>query len=292
MKPYLNNILTTDSVNRDIDYYKYFKTQLDKFALSTDVEIQNKLTRDLMVKYADMSNSLEEKNRLLTKYNVELEEMVEEKVEDISDLQMATIYSLVKLSESRDDDTGAHIERTATLCKVLAELLREKQMYKNIIDDKFVENIHKASPLHDIGKVGIPDSILLKPGKLTKEEFDIMKTHVNIGYNTLKEVRDKFPNNLFLEMGMDIIKYHHEKWDGSGYPNGVSGRDISLAGRIMAIVDVYDALRSKRVYKEAFTHEISCNIIKDGRGKHFDPLIVDVFIDNNERLEYIHNKLG
>lgn len=108
----------------------------------------------------------------------------------------------------------------------------------------------------------------------------------------LKEIQDKFPDSLFLEMGMDIIKYHHEKWDGSGYPNGCSGRDIPLSGRIMAIVDVYDALRSKRSYKDAYTHEVSCDIIAKASGKHFDPLIVEVFMENNNRIRDIHNKLG
>ncbi|MDD2447675.1 MAG: HD domain-containing protein [Tissierellia bacterium] len=288
----LNDVFEWGQMNEDISSNEYLKLQLDKFAISTDMQIQNKLTSDLMLRYAEMSNMLEKNNKLLTKYNEQLEDMVDEKVKDISDLQMATIYSLVKLSESRDDDTGAHIIRTSTLCKVLAELLKGKQMYKQIIDDDFVENIFKASPLHDIGKVGIPDRILLKPGKLTYDEFEIMKTHVTIGYNTLKEVRDKFPNSLFLEMGMDIVKYHHEKWDGSGYPNGVSGRDISLPGRIIAIIDVYDALRSKRVYKEAYTHEESCSILKKGSGKHFDPFIVDVFLEYNETIKDIHYKLG
>jgi response regulator RpfG family c-di-GMP phosphodiesterase len=228
---------------------------------------------------------------MLKKYNSQLEEMVEEKIKDISDLQMSTIYAFVKLSESRDDETGAHIERTSGLCKLMAELMKDNKMYQYVVDDEFINNIHKASPLHDIGKVGIPDHILLKAGKLTEEEFAIMKTHVNIGYDTLKEVQNRFPNNSFLSMGLDIISCHHEKWDGSGYPYGLSGTDIALSGRIMAIADVYDALRSKRVYKDAFTHEVSCQIIKEKRGNHLDPYLVDIFIENHRKVEELDYEL-
>lgn len=291
MGPYVDEMLGRNGDNKNVDIYEYLKVHLDNFALNTDMQIQNTLMRDLMIKYSELSNKIEENNKLLEKYNEQLEEMVDEKVKDISDLQLSTIYALVKLSESRDDDTGAHIERTSSLCKLMAELMSKDQMYRSVIDDDFIENIYKASPLHDIGKVGISDNILLKPGKLTGEEFGIMKTHVTIGYNTLKEVYNRFPNNTFLKMGMDVVKYHHEKWDGSGYPDGIKARDIALSGRIMSIVDVYDALRSKRVYKDALTHEVSCNIIKEGRGTHFDPFIADIFIENNKEIESLHNKI-
>lgn len=292
MKINLDTMIKNPSGNKNIDCYdEYCKLQLEKFAINIDNQIQNTLMRDLMLKYAELSTTLEGKNKLLMKYNTDLEEMVNEKVKDISDLQMSTIFALVKLAESRDDDTGAHIERTSTLCRVMAELLRKTLKHKDLIDDKYVEDIYKASPLHDIGKVGIPDSILLKPGKLTKEEFDKMKTHVNIGYDTLYEVQREFPKNSFLKMGMDIVKYHHEKWDGSGYPDGISGESIPLAGRIMAIVDVYDALRSKRVYKEAYSHEKTCMIIRESSGKHFDPLLVEVLIENNDDIKEIYKQL-
>lgn len=291
MGPYVDEMLGRNGDNKNVDIYEYLKVHLDNFALNTDMQIQNTLMRDLMIKYSELSNKIEENNKLLEKYNEQLEEMVDEKVKDISDLQLSTIYALVKLSESRDDDTGAHIERTSSLCKLMAELMSKDQMYRSVIDDDFIENIYKASPLHDIGKVGISDNILLKPGKLTGEEFGIMKTHVTIGYNTLKEVYNRFPNNTFLKMGMDVVKYHHEKWDGSGYPDGIKARDIALSGRIMSIVDVYYALRSKRVYKDAFTHEVSCNIIKEGRGTHFDPFIADIFIENNKEIESLHDKI-
>ncbi|MDR7870873.1 MAG: HD domain-containing protein [Tissierellaceae bacterium] len=279
----------------DIDNFQYVKLKLERFADQIDNKNQNILMTDLMIKYSELSKSFEEKNHLLLKnkemlqkYNNRLEELVNEKVKEISESQIATIFALVKLAESRDDDTGAHIERTAQLCRLMAICLREHTKYKDLIDDEYIENIYKASPLHDIGKVGIPDSILLKKGKLTEEEFKIMKSHVEIGYETLKEVHNRYTGNSFLEMGMDITRNHHEKWDGSGYPRGLIGEEIPLSGRIMSIVDVYDALRSKRVYKEAYSHEKSKDIISRNKGTQFDPILVDIFLDNHTEFERIH----
>lgn len=270
----------------------YSKLKLEKLAEQIDSQDLNELMSDLMIKYSELSKSFEEKNQLLIesreelkRYNNHLEELVDEKVKEISESQMATIFALVKLAESRDDDTGTHVERTAELCRLMASYLREEKKYKDIIDDEYIDNIYKASPLHDIGKVGIPDSILLKKGKLTQEEFEQMKTHVEMGYNTLKEVQARYAGNSFLKMGMDITKNHHEKWDGSGYPRGLKGKDIPLAGRIMAIVDVYDALRSKRVYKDAYSHDKSLEIISEGRGRHFDPDLVDIFIKYSSKFK-------
>ncbi len=282
-------------LDEDVNIYEdYYNLQLEKFASNIDNNIQNKLMTDLMVKYSELSKIFEEKNRLLLenedklkKYNYELEKLVNEKVQEISESQMATIFALVKLAESRDDDTGAHVERTSFLCKLMAECLKKLPEYENLIDDSYIDNIYKASPLHDIGKVGIPDNILLKPGKLTFEEFEIMKTHVDLGYNTLSEVENAYPANSFLKMGMDITRYHHEKWNGNGYPLGLKEKEIPLSARIMALVDVYDALRSKRVYKEAFDRERSIDIIKAGSGVHFDPVLVQVFLEHNAEFENI-----
>jgi putative two-component system response regulator len=220
----------------------------------------------------------------LKKYNDHLEELVEEKVKVISATQLSTIYALVKLAESRDDDTGDHIGRTAAYCKLLAEKLLERGEYPHVVNAEFVETVTKASPLHDIGKVGIPDAILLKPGKLTPEEFEIMKTHVIIGHKTLASVLEQCTLNAFIQTGMDITLCHHEKWDGSGYPNGLKGEEIPLSARIMALADVYDALRSKRVYKEGFSHEKSVEIIRQDSGKHFDPLLVELFLQHHREF--------
>ena len=228
----------------------------------------------------------------LERYNRQLKHMVDEKVKEISNSQMATITALVKLSESRDDSTGTHIERTAGFCRLLAEKARLHPQYASTIDDTFVETIHQASPLHDIGKVGIADSILLKPGKLTDEEFALMKNHVRIGYQTLADVGHRYTQNSFVKMGMEIARYHHEKYDGSGYDEGLFGDAIPLSARIMAIADVYDALRSERVYKTAYSHEKSIAIIKKGRGSHFDPVLADIFMLHNEEFLNLYNAIA
>lgn len=268
------------------------KLILDYFADQTDNEIQNHLISELMARYADVSKQLEDKNKQLKKYNDHLEELVQEKVHEISASQMATIHALVKAAESRDDDTGTHIERTSLFCKLIAEKLHKAGQYTNIINDVYAENISKASPLHDIGKIGIKDAILLKPDRLTPDEFEIMKTHVNIGKETLASAQKMYPGNIFLKIGIEIATYHHEKWDGSGYMHGLAGEDIPLSARIMALSDVYDALRSRRVYKEPFSHEKTYAIIVEGRGNHFDPILADIFIEHHTRFEEIFNRLS
>ena len=228
----------------------------------------------------------------LERYSKHLEEMVADKVHEISEAQIATIFALVKLAESRDDETGAHIERTASFCRLLAEKARALPAYSAYITDEYVATIFRASPLHDIGKVGISDLILLKPGKLTPEEFAIMKTHVEIGYQTLKNIDKRYQNNAFIQMGLDITRYHHEKWDGSGYLFELKGEAIPLSARMMALADVYDALRSKRVYKPAFPHEKAMEIILEGRGKHFDPALVDLFAASHQEFEEMFDRMN
>lgn len=228
----------------------------------------------------------------LEKHNLYLEELVNAQVREISDSQLATIMAVSKLAEYRDDETGHHIERTRMFCRTIAEQLRRNSHYEDTISDAYLEDIFHAAPLHDIGKVGIADNILLKPGKLTAEEFEIMKTHAMIGANTLLTVSNRYPKNTFVNMGIAIARAHHEKWDGSGYPDGLAGEDIPLAGRIMALADVYDALRSKRPYKEPFSHEKSCAIILEGKGTHFDPAVIDAFQEVEDRFAQILEVLG
>ncbi len=215
--------------------------------------------------------------RELARQNQWLEHLVQEKVQEISDSQLATIHALSKLVESRDDDTGDHIERTQTYCRLLATRLQADSGYAKQIDGAFIENIFHASPLHDVGKFGIPDHILLKPGNLTDAEFDIMKTHVTIGDQALRKAQARYPHNAFLNMGIAIARSHHEKWDGCGYPDGLAGEAIPLSARIMALADVYDALRSRRPYKPGFSHAKSLQIIQEGAGSHFDPEVVAAF---------------
>lgn len=212
--------------------------------------------------------------------------------EEMITSQKATIRALTRLAVTRDDDTGSHIERTSSFCKILAQKTYEEGLFKAVINEEFIENMYMASPLHDVGKVGIMDSILLKPGKLTDEEFAVMKTHVNIGYETLSNIVKLNPENGFLKVGMEIARYHHEKWDGRGYMSGLSGDAIPLSARIMALSDVYDALRSRRPYKEPFTHAKSVEIIEDSRAKHFDPDLTCVFLENHSIFRDVYDQLS
>ncbi|HHT49696.1 MAG TPA: HD domain-containing protein [Firmicutes bacterium] len=224
-------------------------------------------------------------------YRQEFEKRVK-KEKEIADTQMAMVYSLVKLAESRDDNTGVHIERVAKICQQLARNLQRRDKYRGYINDSYIQKITELSPLHDIGKVGIPDQILLKPGPLSAEEYELMKTHTTIGAKTLMEVKEKFPDHRFLELAISIIRFHHEKWDGTGYPLGLAGTTIPLSARIMAIVDVYDALRSKRVYKDAISHEESIQIIREGSGSFFDPDIVEAFLEIQAEIGAIFDQYG
>lgn len=224
--------------------------------------------------------------------NHNLQKIVQAQVKEISAGHVAAIAAITKLAEYRDDDTGKHIERTQIFCRLLAENLQHHADLSKEIDEEFINDIYNASPLHDIGKVAIPDAILLKPGNLTVEEFKIMKTHAAIGAEYLAKAAVHLTNNEFIRMGQDIAKCHHEKWDGSGYPDGLEKEQIPLSARIMAVADVYDALRSKRVYKEAFSHEKSCQIIKTSSGTHFDPRLVAAFLELEEKFCTIRNTMN
>ncbi|HBT77138.1 MAG TPA: two-component system response regulator [Planctomycetaceae bacterium] len=202
------------------------------------------------------------------------------------------IFALAKLAESRDADTGAHLERVQHYCRTLSQQLATIPRYQNTIDAEFVRLIFQTSPLHDIGKVGMPDAILLKPGRLDPHEFEIMKSHTTIGASTLSAALDRFPGVSFLQMARDIAASHHERFDGTGYPLGLKGEDMPLCGRIIALADVYDALTSKRVYKQAFTHDSARSIILEGRGSHFDPDVVDAFLTREEQFLVIRRRFA
>jgi putative two-component system response regulator len=195
------------------------------------------------------------------------------------------IFAMAKLAEFRDKDTGTHLERMREYSRILADELSQWPKYSSVIDGDYVQLIYLTSPLHDIGKVGIPDSVLLKPGKLTPQEFELMKQHTFIGGNTLRAVAEGSPTAQFLVMAQDIAMTHHERFDGSGYPYGLAGGEIPLCGRIVALADVYDAMRSKRVYKEAMNHETARDTIVAETGKHFDPDVMQAFL--NREAEFI-----
>jgi putative two-component system response regulator len=210
------------------------------------------------------------------------------------DLQSAefTIFALAKLAETRHPETGRHLERVRAYCRVLAEQLRDDDAFQGEIDTAFVELIYHTSPLHDIGKVAIPDAVLLKEGALTDDEFAVMQSHTVRGAETLDAAAREFPGAGFLEMARDITRHHHEKYDGSGYPDALAAHDIPLAARIMALADVYDALTSKRCYKDAFTHEHARGIITGDRGKHFDPTVADAFLAREDDFIAIQRELA
>jgi putative two-component system response regulator len=200
------------------------------------------------------------------------------------------IFALAKLAEFRDKDTGTHLERMREYSRILADELSRWPEYSTIIDGDYVQLIYLTSPLHDIGKVGIPDSVLLKPARLTPDEFTQMKQHTVIGGNTLRAVAEGAPTAQFLVMAQDIAMTHHERFDGSGYPNGLAGEQIPLCGRIVALADVYDALRSKRVYKSAFTHETARDTIVNESGKQFDPAVVQAFLNRESEFIAVANR--
>lgn len=199
-------------------------------------------------------------------------------IQEIQTVHSVMISGLATLAEYRDPETGEHIKRTQNYVKALAMTLMRRGFFLDELTIENIESMYMSIPLHDIGKVGIRDDILLKPGKLSAEEFEIMKTHSQIGYETIMSVGNRLKNSAFLEYAADVAYTHHEKYDGSGYPRGIKGLAIPLVGRLMAVADVYDALISKRIYKNPMTHDEAVAIIKDGKGSHFDPIIVDCML--------------
>ncbi|MBV7316076.1 two-component system response regulator [Shewanella sp. NIFS-20-20] len=223
--------------------------------------------------------------------NTFLEAEVQRRIHQLSQVQDVTIAALASLAETRDQETGNHIRRTQWYVKLLAEKARYLPRFSERLTPDVISTYFKSAPLHDIGKVGIPDNILLKPGKLTADEFEIMKLHAYYGYQALVEAEaDIGYEDSFLTAAKEIAHYHHEKWDGTGYPNGLCGEEIPLSARLMAIADVYDALISKRVYKDAMSHDQAMEIIHNGRGTHFDPDLLDIFFEIESEFQHIAEK--
>ncbi len=226
----------------------------------------------------------------LKRHRDHLEELVRERTKQLVLTQDATINSLATLAEYRDPETGGHIKRTQNYVKALAIKLQGHPKFGDFFNANTIEQLFKSAPLHDIGKVGVRDSILLKPGKLTDEEFEEMKKHTQYGSDTIFRVELELGDALaqsFLSFAREIAYTHQEKWDGSGYPQGLKGEEIPISGRLMALADVYDALISRRVYKPPFTHSKAVEIITEGKGRHFDPDIVDAFLDIHEEFRQV-----
>ncbi len=215
-----------------------------------------------------------------------LEGEVQKRTQEVVAVQEVTILAMASLAETRDNDTGNHIRRTQFYVRALAEKLRHHERFRDFLnEDKIIDLLFKSAPLHDIGKVGIPDHILLKPGRFTPEEFEIMKTHCTLGRDAIIAAERRLGLELpFLSLAKEIAYTHQEKWDGTGYPEGLSGDDIPISGRLMAIADVYDALICRRVYKEGMPHAKAVDIIVQSKGTHFDPDMVDAFVEIAEEF--------
>ncbi|HEY4079182.1 MAG TPA: two-component system response regulator [Burkholderiaceae bacterium] len=208
-----------------------------------------------------------------------LEQEVERRMHEVRAVQDATILMMSSLAETRDNETGNHIQRTQRYVRALAEALCAHPRFVDVLTPEMIELLYKSAPLHDIGKVGIPDHVLLKPGRLTAEEFEVMKWHTKMGRDAIAQAEARLGRSVpFLALAKEIAYSHQEKWDGSGYPEGLAGDAIPVSARLMAVADVYDALISRRVYKEAMPHEQAASIIAEGREKHFDPDVVDAFL--------------
>lgn len=220
-------------------------------------------------------------------HNHSLEQQVLQQVLQITQAQQTAIFAMSKLAESRDPETGEHLERLREYCRLILQELRQLPKYQQLLSSHYIEGVCAASPLHDIGKVGVPDYILLKPGSLTEDEWKIMRTHPVIGAQTLRAVEKTQPNNEFIRLGIEIAESHHEKWDGTGYPQGLKGEQIPLSARILALGDVYDALRSKRPYKMPFSHEKAYEIILQGKNSHFDPEVSAVFEQHHRAFDHV-----
>lgn len=217
------------------------------------------------------------KDELLDRAAV-LEREVEGRTQEVVAMQNVAVHAMASLAEARDNETGNHILRTKHYVRALAKALVSQGEHDATLTPAYIDRLYMSAPLHDIGKVAIPDRILQKPGKLTTEEFEVMKTHTTEGYEAICGAEKALGVDLkFFDCAKEITLYHQEKWDGSGYPEGLAGEKIPLSARLMAVADVYDALISERVYKKAFSHETAVAIIEEGRGKHFDPVLVDVF---------------
>ena len=218
-------------------------------------------------------------------YASELEEIVSVRTKQLTATQDMAVFALAHVADSRDPETGEHLQRMRRYAQMIAEELADNGPYAAIVDRRFLEDLYRSSPLHDIGKVAVPDSILQKPGRLTPEEFEEMKKHVIVGGQTLEMARNQVGSGTFMDMAADIARYHHEKFDGTGYCAGLRGEEIPLSARIVALADVYDALTSRRVYKPAYSPDTAREIIVRDSGSHFDPVIVDAFLARFDDLQ-------
>ena len=268
------------------------KTQTEDEQLGFDVGCVDYITKPIsppiVMARVKTHLTLKAASDFLRDKNAYLEEEVRKRTREVQMVQDVTIMAMASLAETRDNETGNHIRRTQNYVRALAEKLKNNPRFARYFAENSAEMLYKSAPLHDIGKVGVPDAILLKPGKLTPEEFEVMKTHTTLGRDAILSAEKLIGvDDTFLRLAREIAYGHQEKWDGSGYPQGLSGEAIPVSARLMALADVYDALISRRVYKPAFPHDKAVEIIVQGRDKHFDPVMVDAFLEIADEFKAI-----
>ena len=283
--------LTVNEMNEAADEMSWF-IDISHFSLDVFICCISVTTILTLVFCVRLTSSLE-------RYKDSLEEEIEEKKRDLQrhnekmmSIQNNTIIGMANLIESRDGDTGEHVKRTSKYVDMLARAARDQGVYADILTDSFIELLDKAAPLHDIGKISVPDSILQKPGKLTPEEFEKIKSHAAEGGRIIREVMGSIEEKEYVDIAETVAACHHEKWDGSGYPRQLKGYEIPVAARIMALADVFDALVSKRCYKRPMSIEEAFKIIKESEGSHFDPDLAEVFISLKSSIENYLNAPG
>lgn len=285
--------LKADPVTADIPViFLTAKSQIEDEAMGLAMGAVDYLTKPISppILFARVATqmTLKQARRQLQDQNQNLEKIVGERTEQLSRMQDATIMAMASMAETRDNETGNHIRRTQNYVRALARQLQRHPRFAHELSDENIELLYKSAPLHDIGKVGIPDRILLKPGKLDRDEFEVMKLHSVYGRDTIMLVeRHLGGSNSFLMYARQIAHSHQEKWDGSGYPDNLRGEQIPVSARLMAVADVYDALISRRVYKPPFSHQEALGIMKKGRGSHFDPDVLDAFFEIEQRFAQI-----
>lgn len=266
----------------------------DGFVFDNEKALENNLAeiRQLNISTGDEIENLYRAFVKMTNDSVQYVTDIRHKNETIRKMHDAFLLTLADMVENRDQNTGDHIRKTAAYVKIILEELKREGVYKEQLTDKFVRNVVSSAPLHDVGKINVSDVILNKPGKLTDEEFEIMKTHTTAGGNIISSLIDKVPDSDYLYEAKNLAMYHHEKWNGKGYPSGLSGEDIPLSARVMAVADVFDALISNRCYKKGFPYEKAFGIIREERGRQFDPQIVDAFFAAEDQILEVADKFS
>ena len=261
-------------------------SELEGFVLGAVDYISKPFSPQILLKRVETQVLLEAQKKELKDLNENLQEQVREKTADIRELQNAVIKTLSSFVETRDAGTGDHLEQTERFLRPLVDELIKRKVYSEEMDGWDLDVLLQSAQLHDVGKIGIPDGILLKNGQLTDEEYEQMKRHTQLGEEVIEKIQHNAKESAFLDYAKTMARTHHERWDGKGYPDGLKGLNIPLQGRLMAIVDVYHALISERPYKKAFSPEEALKIIEEGKGTHFDPTLVEVFTSVAKHFDY------